>query len=104
MALEAIKAIHESEETAKAAKAEGAARARKMLADAETDGKAAVETAREKARQELAVLRVQAADKAREDAEALVRKTENRKAGMAVHADRKTAEAVKYVVERIVNG
>lgn len=104
MPLEAIKTIGETEEAARIVKAEAAAQARKMISDAEEAGKAAVEAAKEKARGELAVLRIKAAEKAKADAEALVRKTENRKAGMEVHADRRTDEAVKLVVERIVRG
>lgn len=104
MPVEAIKIIGETESAAAALKAEASARAKRMIAEAEEAGKASVEAARERARQELASLRVQAADKARADAEALMRKTENRKAGMEARADKRMDAAVKSVVERIVNG
>lgn len=103
MSLEAIKTINEAEENAKRSKQEAAQAAKRLMAEAEENGRKAIEDAAEKARSELADLRKQAVEKAREEALNLARSTENRKAAMMVKADTRASQAVDLVVERIVN-
>lgn len=103
MSLEAIKAISEAEENAKAAKADAAALSKKLLAEAEENGKLAVEDAKKKAEEEIRDLKRKAGEKATEIAHELSRTTENRKASMLVKANSRTDQAVSLVIERIVN-
>jgi vacuolar-type H+-ATPase subunit H len=102
MTPEAIKIISEAEDNSKRAKAEAAQTAKRMLAEAEEAGRRAVEDAKRKAEEELAELKRQALEKARGEALALARNTENRKAAMLVRAEMKKEQAIGLVVERIV--
>jgi|GEM_PF-187533 len=104
MAIEAIEAILEAEEKARTAKAEAAALAKRLTAEAEESGKQAVEDAKKKAADEIAELMRKAGEKARGEALELARSTENRKAAMSVKAAGRTNRAVSLVIERIVNG
>jgi len=103
MTLEAIKAISEAEENARLAKSDAAILSKKLIAEAEEKGRLAVEEAKLKAQEEIRDLRRRAAEKSRDDAHELARKTENRKASMLVKANTRTDSAVSLVIERIVN-
>ncbi|MFB0919936.1 MAG: hypothetical protein QMB62_03500 [Oscillospiraceae bacterium] len=103
MPLEAIKEITDAEERAKAAKAEALALSRKLVAEAEENGKLAVAAAVGKAEEEIRDLKRRAEEKAGEDAKELARKTENRKASMLVKAESRMDKAISLVTERIVN-
>ena len=104
MSLEAIKAISEAEEKARAAKTEATALSKKLIAEAEEKAALEVQDAKRKAEEEILDLRRKAALKVNEDATELARKTENRKASMLVKAESRMDKAVSLVVERIVNG
>lgn len=103
MSLEAIRAISEAEEKAKAAKAEAAALSKKMIAEAEEKGRLAIEEAKKKAEEEVLELKNKAFEKAREEALGLAQNVENRKATMLVKANGRADKAVDLVIERIVN-
>lgn len=102
MSLQAIKTIREVEETAAKAKTDAAAVSKKLIAEAEEKGKQAIVTAKKMAEDEVAEMRKEAAEKARESALELVRNTENRKATMQVRANGRADLAVGLVIERIV--
>ena len=78
-------------------------KARQMSAEAENEGKAAVEAARAKADSELTELRKQADAKAMTEAGELSAETENRKAALRARAEARLEKAAALVVERIVN-
>lgn len=103
MSLEAIKAISEAEENARAAKLEAAILSKKLIAEAEEKAVHEVEDAKRKAEEEIRDLKRRAGEKANEDAKELARKTENRKASMLVKAESRMDKAVSLVAERIVN-
>ena len=104
MSLEAIKEISEAEENSRAAKAEALAISKRLISEAEEDGKRSVTAAVGKAEDELRELRRTTDEKAASDAKELFRKTENRKASMLVKAESRMDSAVSLVTERIVNG
>lgn len=103
MSLEALKTISEAEEKARRARQEAIQADKRMIAEAEEDGRKAIDAAVKKAENELEELKKQAVAKARDEAVKLSGTTENRKAAMLVKAEARTEEAVKLVVERIVN-
>jgi len=103
MSLEAIKAINEAEENAKVAKTSAFALSKKLVAEAEENGKLRVEDAKKKADEEIRDLKRKAGEKAKEAAHELSRTTENRKASMLVRANSRSDQAVSLVIERIVN-
>lgn len=104
MSLEAINTISTAEENARLEKQEAVAATKKMIADAEEQGKKAVEAVRERAAAELDEQNTKAREKAREEASELARNTENRKAAMLVKAESRADKAINIVVERIVSG
>lgn len=103
MPIEVINEIFEAEEKAKKAKTEATALSKRLISEAEESGRQAVENARKKAEDEIRELWHKAGDKAKEEAQALARNTENRKATMSVKADSRLNKAVNFVIERIVN-
>ncbi len=103
MPIEVINAICEAEEKAKTAKAEAIALSKKLIAEAEESGRLAEINAKKKAEDEIRELWHKAGDKAKEEALALARNMENRKATLSVKADSRTDKAVSLVIERIVN-
>lgn len=104
MSLEAIKEISEAEEKSRVAKAEALAHSKKLISEAEENGKRSITTAVGKAEEEMRELRRMTDEKAATDAKELFRKTENRKASMLVKAESRMDKAVSLVTERIVNG
>lgn len=103
MSLEAIKAISDAEEKARLAKVESAALSKKLIAEAEENGRLSVENAKKTAEDEVHGLKAQASAKAKEEAQELARNTENKKATMLVRAESKVDKAINLVIERIVN-
>jgi V/A-type H+-transporting ATPase subunit G/H len=103
MSFEAITTVREAEARAKQIKTEAAQSAAEAIEAAELDGKAAVEAALEKAREELRTLRSKSDEKATQDAEALAATTKDREAVMRSRAEAKLDQAASLIVERIVN-
>ena len=103
MPLEAIKSVNEAEDTARKAKSEAAQAAKKRIEQARADGQAMVEAESAKAEDEVRHLMEAAGQKATENAKILSSQTNNRAATVTAHAETKMDEAVKLIVERIVN-
>ena len=103
MSFEAITTVREAEARAKQIKTEAAQSAAEAIEAAELDGKAAVDAALEKAREELRTLRSKSDEKATQDAEALAATTKDREAVMRSRAEAKLDQAASLIVERIVN-
>ena len=102
MSFEAINSVVQAENEAKAAVAAAEAKARQMVSDAQTAGKAAVEAAGDKADSALAELRRKADEEAMSKAADLSRDVENRKAALRARAEARLDRAASLVVERIV--
>ena len=103
MSFEAIAGVAQAEAEAKELRSGAELKARQMSAEAENEGKAAIEAARAKADSELAELRKQADAKAMTEAGELSTETENRKAALRARAEARLEKAAALVVERIVN-
>ena len=103
MSLEAITAITEAEERARQKKADAAADAKRKIAQAISDGEAAVEAAAGKADAEIAERMRKAEEKAKADASELAGSNENKKASMHARAESRLDKAAELIVERIVN-
>lgn len=103
MSLEAIKAISDSEEKARSIKTDSAALSKRLVAEAEENGKLSVENAKKNAENEVLELKQRASGKAKDEAQELARNTENRKATMLVRAESRVDKAIDLVIERIVN-
>ena len=103
MSLEAITAITEAEERARQKKADAAADAKRKIAQAISDGEAAVEAAAGKADAEIAGRMRTAEEKAKADASELAGSNENKKASMRARAESRLDKAAELIVERIVN-
>ena len=104
MSLEAIKEISDAEEKARISKVEAAVISKKLLSEAEEEGRRSVDDARRKAEDEIHDLKLKVEEKVASDAKELARKTENQKASMLVKAESRMDMAVSLVTERIVNG
>ncbi len=102
MSLEAIQFLAEAEEKARQMKAAASASAKKRVADARLAGEEALENALKKAETEVEELFAAANDKAMKSAHELSGKNEAGKAEMRAAAEAKMAEAVSFIVERIV--
>jgi vacuolar-type H+-ATPase subunit H len=103
MSFEAISNIAQAEAAAKASVANAQLRAKQLAADADSAGKLAVESALQKADQELKELSLKVNDKATGEAEKLSRDLEKQKAALRAKAQGKLETAAMRVVERIVN-
>ena len=103
MSFEAISNIAQAEAAAKASVANAQLRAKQLAADADSAGKLAVESALQKADQELKELSLKVNDKATGEAEKLSRDLEKQKAALRARAQGKLETAAMRVVERIVN-
>ena len=93
MSFEAITTIRDAEN-----------RAKQIQADAQAEGKAAIEAAVGKAQRELQTLRAKSDEKAKADAEKLAAETKNKEAAMRIKAKTNLDRAASLIVERIVNG
>ena len=103
MSFEAIYNISQAETEGKAAVAAAEQKARALIAEAEAEGKAAVEAAIAKAEDELKELRVKAGEKGNAEAEKLVNDLDTKKAVLLAKSEAKLDRAASLVVERIVN-
>lgn len=103
MSFEAITTVREAEERAMQIKTEAAQSAAEAIEAAEADGKAAVEAALNRAREELKSLRSKSDEKATQEAEALAATTKGREATMRTRAEARLDQAASLIVERIVN-
>ena len=103
MSFEAITSVMAAEAEAKASVAAAEAKARQLLADAETEGKAAVEAAAAKAESELRELRRRTEEKAGIESRELTETLEGRQAQLRAQAEPRLEEAAALIVERIVN-
>ena len=104
MSLEALDTISLAEEKARQIRAAAGTEAKKALKEAEDAAAAMLAEANERAETEIRELTRKADLKAKEDAVALAASTKNREAGMKARAERKMAEVVDGIVERIVSG
>ncbi len=104
MYVESIVSISETEERVRRMKAEAAAAAKKSVADAKAQGEAMVAEATKKAETEIAEMGRAADAEAVASAKSLADSGETKKAVMRARADKRMAEAVALIVERIVKG
>lgn len=104
MSFEAITMINQAEEAAKKGHAQTIADAKAAEAAAVEAGKAAVDAAAAKARQQVHDQQVRLDAKAVAAAEALAGETEKKKAAMRAGAEQRLDKAASLIVERIVNG
>ena len=102
MSLEAMQILAQAEEKVRLMKAESAAAAKKRIADAKLAGEAMLAEAVKNADGELDRLSEEANNKARQSAHELAAKNEASKSEMRAAAETKMAEAVSFIVERIV--
>ncbi len=103
MSFEAIQSVTQAESEAKTAVANAELKAKQMLADAQSAGRLAVETAVSKAEGELQELNRQAGEKAVAATQTLTAELSNKKAALRAKAEARLEEAATLVVERIVN-
>ena len=103
MSFEAIYNISQAETEGKAAVAAAEQKAKSLIAEAEAEGKASVEAAIARAEGELQELRVKAGEKEKAEAAALADELATKKAVLLAKAEAKLDKAASLVVERIVN-
>ncbi len=103
MSLEAIKKVARTEEEAAEKKTAAVQTAKKMVADAEKNGRAALETARREAEDQAKALMAEAERQAAGDASAGVAKTQQECQGLKQQAAGKLEEAAALIVRRVVN-
>ncbi len=104
MYIESIVSVSETEERVRRMKAEAAAGAKKRVADARVKGEAMVAEAIKKAETEIAEMGRAADEQAMASARSLADSGETKKAVMRARAEKRMAEAVALIVERIVKG
>lgn len=102
MSLEAMQFLAAAEENVKQMKASSAAAAKKRIADARLAGEAMLEEAVKKAERELDELSAAANEEAKKSAHELAAKNEASKSVMRAAAEANMAQAVSFIVERIV--
>ena len=102
MSLEAMQFLAAAEENVKQMKASSAAAAIMRIADTRLAGEAMLEEAVKKAERELDELSAAANEKPKKSAHELAAKNEASKSEMRAAAEAKMAEAVSFIVERIV--
>ncbi len=102
MSLEAIKQVAEAEELTKLKKAEAQIAAKQLVADAEKNGKAALDKARAEAEAQAKAMMAEAEENARVYADQVVRETEADKEALRRAAELKLEEAAALIVERVV--
>ena len=102
MSLEAMQFLAAAEENVRQMKASSAAAAKKRIADARIAGEAMLDEAVKKAERELDELSAAANEEAKKSAHELAAKNEASKSEMRAAAETRMAEAVSFIVERIV--
>ncbi len=103
MSFEAITSVKTAEAEAKAAIAAAELRAKQMLADAESAGRAAVEAAAARAESELKELRRRTEEKSEQENLALADTLKGRESMLRAQAEPQLEQAAALIVERIVN-
>lgn len=103
MSLEAVQKVTASEQSSQARKAEAAAAAKKLTADARRAGEALLETARHEAEAENKALLQQAEERAEKAAAKLLEQTKAQAGGMCAAAEAKLDAAADLIVRRVVN-
>lgn len=104
MSLEAMESLTAVEEKLRQTKADAAAAAKRRIAEAREDGERMVTEAAVRADDEIREMFKKAEGAALEKARALAEKSEEQKAAMRAGANVKSADAAKFIIERIVNG
>ena len=103
MSFEAIMSVKTAEAEAKAAIAAAELRAKQLLADAESAGRAAVEAAAARAESELKELRRRTEEKSEQENLALADTLKGRESMLRAQAEPQLEQAAALIVERIVN-
>ena len=103
MSFEAITSVKTAEAEAKAAIAAAELRAKQLLADAESAGRAAVEAAAARAESELKELRRRTEEKSEQENLALADTLKGRESMLRAQAEPQLEQAAALIVERIVN-
>ena len=104
MALEAILAVEQAEQTAARKKAEAAQKAKEIAAAAEAEGRTAVKDAAERAAVELWDIAKKAEEKSAAESEKIRQAARKEMDALRNHAENRLEEAASRIVERIVNG
>lgn len=102
MSLDAIKQVNEAEETAKQHKADAKALAKKLVADAERDGRELVESTRNKTAAEVKQFMTEAEQKAAVSAEEVLAETKRACETLHTQAKGRLDQAASLIVERVV--
>ncbi len=103
MSLEAIKQVAETEQTFQRQREEALAAAKKLLTDAERDGKALLEQARAQAETESRSFLTDAEGKAAIQAAEVMKEAEQHCAEIRKTAEERLEQAVSLIVGRVVN-
>lgn len=103
MSLEAIQKVTASEQSGQARKADAAAAAKKLTADARRAGEALLETARREAEAENKALLQQAEQRAEQTGAGLLEQARAQAAAMCSAAEARLDAAADLIVRRVVN-
>ncbi len=104
MSLEVIDLIIQAEEAAVNKKAEAIAEAKRTVAAAEQEGRAALEQLTNTVKAELAFKAEQAQARAKAEVDEILQASELEKDGLRKKAENRFEQITDYIVERIVNG
>lgn len=103
MSLEAIKKVNETEQGVQARKAEAAANAKKLVADAEKAGRERLESARAKAEADARESMARAEEKAAAHSEEILAGARKDCAALRKAARARLDKAAQLIVRRVVN-
>ncbi len=104
MPLEAIKQVSDAEDKAAAIRKDAYDQSKRLLAQAERDGRAMLEEARLQAEAEAARLLLEAEGPAKKQGEELLAAAQREGALLRAKAEGRMEKAVQLITERIVNG
>ncbi len=104
MSLEAIDIICQAEEAAIKLKADAAAAAKRAVEMVGEEGRAAMAQLESRVKAELKIKSEEAQARAKAEVESIAAENAAEKAALSEKAQAQLDEAVKYIVERIVNG
>lgn len=103
MSLETVKKVTDAEQDVKVRKAQTAQEAKRIVAQAQRDGQRAVDSARAKAKAEVAKLLEQAEQRSAEKEAQVVRETEGACESLRAQAQGRLAEAAALIVGKVVD-
>lgn len=103
MSLEAVKQVTDAEQNAKVRKAQAVQEARKLSADAEREGAAAVDAARRSAQLKVEQLMEQAERNAAAHTAQVVRETEGKCDELRAQAQTRLEQAASLIVGKVVD-